>query len=82
MGFYDSDMIYKAGPIYKGCMKCGKREFLKLRKASTFNPIERATQSYFSIRCEECKLTFGEVEGEPVFESESALIAAWNVRKY
>jgi predicted nucleic-acid-binding Zn-ribbon protein len=79
---FDSDMICRAGAMYKACPMCGRREHLKLRKAERFDQILKETQRYFSISCEACKLTFGEVEGEPVVESESDLIAAWNVRAY
>lgn len=80
---FDSDYLSQANAKFKPCPFCQNgREWLKIRKVTKYNPLYRAEDKYFSIRCEACKMTFGEVEGEPVYESESDLIAAWNRRKY
>lgn len=82
MLFYDSDGLKRASCIYKPCMKCGKRDFLKVRVASKYDFRYKETQNFYSVRCEDCKLIFGEEEGQPIYDSESDLIAAWNCRKY
>ena len=79
---FDEDGLKRASGIYKPCMKCGKRDWLKVRVATKYDFHYMDHKIYYSIRCEDCKLTFGEVDGEPVYESESDLIASWNVRRY
>ena len=79
---FDEDGLRKPKLIYQSCPMCGKREWLKVRTAAKYDFHYMEKKEYFSIRCEDCKLTFGEVDGEPVYESESDLIAAWNRRKY
>jgi len=79
---FESDSLCNASGRYLGCPICGERSWLKLRKMVTFDFNKTDKMTYYSIHCEQCKLTFGEVDGEPVYESESDLLADWNRRKY
>jgi phage terminase large subunit GpA-like protein len=79
---FDEDGLHRAGRMYLPCAYCGKREWLKVRKATRYDPVNRTEDTYVSIHCENCRLAFGEVDGQPVFENESELIASWNVRAY
>lgn len=67
---FDEDMLSKASG------------WLKLRTATKYRPIRRVEDKYFSLHCEHCKLVFGEIDAEPIYTSESALLAEWNHRKY
>lgn len=78
---YESDMLKKAMPIYKGCPMCGHRSWLKVREVSWFS-LKECLEHRFSIRCESCNLVFGEFDGVPQYATESALIADWNRRAY
>jgi predicted nucleic-acid-binding Zn-ribbon protein len=79
---FDEDGLKKAGGRFLPCPMCGKREWLKVRVATKYDFHYMEKKEYFSIRCEDCKLTYGEENGEPIYESESALIADWNRRAY
>ena len=79
---FDEDILYKAPAIFIRCPFCGRRENLKVRKATTFVYGGKARNSFYSIHCEACRLAYGEIDGEPVFETEIDLTAAWNVRAY
>lgn len=79
---FDEDMIFKASGKFLPCAYCGKREWLKLRRATRYDPVKRIEDCYYSIHCEACRMSFGEVDGQPVIESESDLLSKWNVRAY
>ena len=79
---FESDGLSKAKKIYLACPMCGERDWLKLRNVVAFDFNHGEKLSYFSIHCEQCKLTFGEIDGIPTYKNESELIADWNHRKY
>lgn len=71
-----------AGEIYIRCPFCGERTNLFVRKKTT-KDNHGETSDMFSLNCARCRLYFGvNGNGEPIYETESDLIAAWNVRKY
>lgn len=81
MGFYQVDMLGKAKPIYLRCPFCKNREWLRVRRVEWLGAHGDLEQR-FSVHCLSCRLNFGEVSGEPQYESESELIADWNRRAY
>ena len=80
---FDEDGLHRAGGRFLPCPFCKEgREWLKIRKAVRYDPVNREEQAYYSVHCEFCHMAFGEEEGEPIFESESDLLAKWNCRRY
>lgn len=79
---FDEDGLKKANGRYLHCPFCGTRSWLKVRVGVKYDLLRNQKNEYFSVHCEVCQLTYGEVFGEPVYESESELIAGWNCRKY
>ncbi len=79
---FDEDMLSRASGKFLPCAYCGKREWLKLRKAVRYNPVMRCEDRYYSIHCENCHMAYGEENGEPIYETESDLLAKWNCRRY
>lgn len=81
MTFVNSE-TYKASEIYMRCPFCGKKDHLMIHR-DILSDDHGNFDSRYSIRCERCDLLFGvDGLGSPQFESESDLIAEWNVRKY
>ena len=81
MGYYSTDMLGKAKPIYLRCPFCGSRDWLKVRTVEWMNAHGEIDHLY-SIHCLSCHMVYGEEFGAPLYESESALIADWNKRAY
>ena len=79
---FDEDMLSRASGRFLPCAYCGKRDGLKIRKATKYDFLARAKNCFFSIRCEECHMVFGEENDCPLYDSESGLIADWNRRAY
>ena len=79
---FDEDGLKRAGGRYLQCPFCGTRDWLKVRVAVKYDLLHKERNEYYSVHCESCQLTYGESWGEPVYESESELIAGWNVRRY
>lgn len=79
---FDEDMLKKASGRYLQCPFCGKRDWLKVRVAVKYDLLRQEKNSFYSVRCEACRMTYGEEADSPLYDSESALIADWNRRKY
>ena len=79
---FDEDMLKKAVGRYLHCPFCGKREWLKVRVAVKYDLFRKDKINFYSIRCEWCKMAYGEENDCPLYDSQSALLADWNRRKY
>lgn len=80
-GFYETDGEYRASLLFLRCPFCGSKGWLYIRKVSWFS-VRNELETRYGLKCQNCKLAFGEEDGSPIYKSEGDLLADWNVRKY